>query len=180
MLFAFLHSPPHLPKNGTLKTCGWFYFFYFFGFFFMWIYGCWLFLSIFSITKRCQWFWINSLLAVGVLLRWDLWLPDPRTECSLRGRGPGQVHWRGSHPGKRQDGLWAAEGAHVHHPGVRLWRGSWWRQHEEVSQVSQQMLRKKNPKKNMFCKSVLNLSTVIVGNSWIWTLWHSSDRQHSL
>lgn len=132
------HSPTPNPNNDTLKTCGWSFFFYVN----LWHY-CWLLLSIFCITKRCQWFWINSLLAVGVLLRWDLWLPDPRTECSLRGRGPGQVHWRGSHPSKRQDGLWAAEGAHIHHPGIRLWRGSWWGQHEEVSQVSQQKLKEK-------------------------------------
>lgn len=111
--------------------------------FFAWIYG-FIVDIIFHLNNKIshlfQLFWANSLLALDVLFRWDLRLQDPRAECPLRGSGPGQVHWRGGHPGQGQAGLRAAKGAHVHHPSIRLWRGSRWRQHEEIPQVSQALL----------------------------------------
>lgn len=79
--------------------------------------------------------WAKSLFALDVF-RGDLRLQDPRAECPLRGSGPGQVHWGGGHPSQGQAGLRAAERAHLHHPSLRLRRGAWWRQHEEIPQVS--------------------------------------------
>lgn len=93
---------------------------------------CYLFLGG---TKHVYHLSSNCPLAFD-MFRWDLRLQDPWTECPLWGSGPRQVHWWGGHPGQRQAGLWASEGAHLHHPGLRLWRGSWWCQHEEVPQVS--------------------------------------------
>lgn len=122
-------------------------------FIFAWIFfsqlTLFMYLFIFILSKiwcriSHRLFWANSLLTPDVF-RWDLRLQDPRAERPLRGSGPGQVHWRGGHQGQGEARLWAAEGAHLHHPGLRLWRGSWWRKHEEITQVSQAWPRQRIP-----------------------------------
>lgn len=133
---------PNLQFPGSQKLWLIFLFFFYFAWFhdfFACTYNC----SVWTTTTKKsysgpQLFWANSLSTLDVF-RWDLRLQDPRAECSLRSSGPGQVHWRGGHPGQGQAWLWAAERAHLHHPSLWLWRGSWWRQHEEVPQVSQFM-----------------------------------------
>lgn len=83
------------------------------------------------------------LWAFAMSFRWNLRLQNPWAERPLWGRGAGQVHGRGSDQDQREAGLRAAEGAHVHHPGLWLRRGTRWRQHEEITQVSGIVLEEK-------------------------------------
>lgn len=147
VLLAFLHSPPD-PQSTTIPwhpkpLANLIYFFFlvcvcdFMALLLTWFsFIC----TVKNITPVIQLFWVDFLLAFAMLFRWNLRLQDPRAECSLRGCGSGQVHRRGGHPHQREAGLRAAEGAHFHHPSLRLRRGSWWRQYEEIPQVSQALL----------------------------------------
>lgn len=88
----------------------------------------------------------NSVFSLAILrilshflssfCRGNLCIQDTWPRAALWGRGAQQDIRRGPAPGQEPHRLWAAEGVHVHHPGLRLWRRAPGDSLEEVTQVS--------------------------------------------
>lgn len=103
-------------------------------------------------------FLLISFLPISLsFFRRDLWVPSaqrPRRFWfgSVRGRGVGPLHWRGPCSLQRAIGLREPEGTQLYHPGLWLWRGTWWHQQQEIAQVRETQYSKHQAFRGpMFC-----------------------------
>lgn len=141
-MFAMLDEgrrilPSLLPHPDSISTCP----------------SCSTFLWFGSFVPPHQ---LSSNLSLSFFRR-DLWVPSaqrPRRFWfgSVRGRGVGPLHWRGPCSLQRAIGLREPEGTQLYHPGLWLWRGTWWHQQQEIAQVRETQYSKHQAFRGpMFC-----------------------------